>query len=344
MKFLSTTLLSLLILSTTASPLLTRGQQDKKPAACIVADANPAEAAKPPKAAKPEKAAKPVQAPEPAQAGEANDNVTATAGVLPDGRIAQDAVPEDFNVLASAFKSAVVKGDGLVFSDIVAFPAVEQSLFDVATDTKAFSLSISDASIFIPQGGEADVLIRRADLLPSIASTLDNIATTGQKTIHFSFQQDAASPLNLTHDYQIAFLETADFATHQFDVRVGAVVDAAAGSAGADGTNIVVNGNDKNPEGVQTLFSTPFTEGFQNFALSMDFDQNTIQVFHSTANDPLVQVTEALPNDNSGNGEYHFAVLKNAVAGEQPPIAGTEAVVFGGIFMQDTSVDAVQLQ
>lgn len=32
--------------------------------------------------------------------------------VLPDGRIAPDAVPEDFNVLESVFKSAVVKGDG----------------------------------------------------------------------------------------------------------------------------------------------------------------------------------------------------------------------------------------
>lgn len=32
--------------------------------------------------------------------------------VLPDGRIKQDAKPEDFNVLASVFKSAVVKGDG----------------------------------------------------------------------------------------------------------------------------------------------------------------------------------------------------------------------------------------
>jgi len=233
-----------------------------------------------------------------------------------------------------------------VFSDIVAFPEVGQSLFDVATNTKAFSLSINDSSIFTPQGGAPDTLTRRADLLPSIASTLSNIATTGKKTMHFSIQQDPTSPLNLTHDYQVAFLETADFATHQFDVRVGKVVDAAAGSPGADGTNIVVNGNSKNAAGVQTLFSTPFVgvQGFQNFALEMDFDQNTIQVFHSTENNPLVQVTEALPNDNTGNGEYHFAVLKNAVGGQQPPIAGAEAVVFGGIFMEDTSAEAVLLQ
>lgn len=40
-------------------------------------------------------------------------NSSAGSLVLPDGRIKQDAKPEDFNVLASVFKSAVVKGDGM---------------------------------------------------------------------------------------------------------------------------------------------------------------------------------------------------------------------------------------
>lgn len=39
-------------------------------------------------------------------------NATTTALVLPDGRIKQNAVATDFDVLASVFKSAVVKGDG----------------------------------------------------------------------------------------------------------------------------------------------------------------------------------------------------------------------------------------
>jgi hypothetical protein len=88
--------------------------------------------------------------------------------------------------------------------------------------------------------------------------------------MHFSLQQDAAKPLNLTHDYQLMFLESADFATHQFDVRVGKVVDDVT----SDGTQIVVHGNSKNAAGVQTLFSAPFAgvAGFQNFGLKMDFD------------------------------------------------------------------------
>jgi hypothetical protein len=40
------------------------------------------------------------------------------------------------------------------------------------------------------------------------------------------------------------------FTSHKFDVSVGAVVDAAAGSHDADGTNIMANGNSKNDVGV----------------------------------------------------------------------------------------------
>lgn len=40
------------------------------------------------------------------------NTTAAAAAVLPDGRIQQAAVATDFNVLASVFKSAVVKGDG----------------------------------------------------------------------------------------------------------------------------------------------------------------------------------------------------------------------------------------
>jgi hypothetical protein len=84
--------------------------------------------------------------------------------------------------------------------------------------------------------------------------------------MHFSIAPDTTKPLNLTHSYQVAFLETADFATHQFDVRMGT-------GEGADGTNIVVNGNSKTTGGAPTLFSSPMSAGFNNFALVMDFDK-----------------------------------------------------------------------
>jgi hypothetical protein len=203
-----------------------------------------------------------------AAAGAAAGGAAAGAVVLPDGRIAQDAVPEDFNVLASPFKSAVVKGDGLNFSDVITFPDIKPSIFDAAGNTKAFEININDKSIFVPKGQAPQDENRRADLLPSIASTLNNVSTTGVKTMHFSLQQDPAKPLALaTNEYQLAFLETADFATRIFDVRVG----TGTTSPSLNGKNIVVLG--RSGDAIKEMFVAPFSADMQNFAVTLDFDK-----------------------------------------------------------------------
>lgn len=203
-----------------------------------------------------------------AAAGAAAGDAAAGAVVLPDGRIKQDAVPEDFNVLASPFKSAVVKGDGLNFSDVITFPEIQPSIFDAAGNTKAFEININDQSIFVPEGQAPQDQFRRADLLPSIASTLNNVSTTGVKTMHFSLQQDAAKPLALTtNEYQLAFLETADFESRIFDVRVG----TGTTSPSLTGENIVVLG--RSGDAIQEMFVAPFSADLQNFAVTLDFDQ-----------------------------------------------------------------------
>ncbi|KAK1456623.1 hypothetical protein CMEL01_16301 [Colletotrichum melonis] len=252
-----------------------------------------------------------------------------SALVLPDGRIKTDATPENFNVLESVFKSAVVKGDGLVFSDIITFPEGQASLFDKATNTKAFAINIDDKSVFVPKGGEAQANIRRADLLPSIRSQLNDVAVTGVRTMHFSIQRDATKPLNVTHDYQVFNLESKDFSFHQIDVRTGA----------DNGNEIAVFGNSKTTPAAK-IFSTPFGEGqFENFAIKMDFNANTVQVFHSTANDPLKQIA-----DLAGLGEYHFSLQKNPVGTATQPTGIKEAIIFGGIFMEDSTSGTVTLQ
>lgn len=274
-----------------------------------------------------------------AAAGAAAGDAAAGAVVLPDGRIKQDAVPEDFNVLASPFKSAVVKGDGLNFSDVITFPDIQPSLFDAAGNTKAFEININDQSIFVPEGQEPQDQFRRADLLPSIASTLNNVSTTGTKTMHFSVQQDPAKPLALTtNEYQVAFLETADFESRIFDVRVG----TGTTSPSLTGDNIVVLG--RSGDAIQEMFVAPFSADLENFAVTLDFDQNTMQVFHSTGQTPLEQVSEAVANDNSGNGEYHFAVLKLADAQGEQAANIDEGLFFAGIFMEDSADGTVTLQ
>jgi glycosyl hydrolase family 131 len=134
--------------------------------------------------------------------------------------------------------------------------------FDVATNTKAFAINLDDKSIFIPQGGEAQANIRRADLLPSIRSQLNDVAVSGIRTMHFSVQRDPAKPLNATHDYQIMNLESKDFSFRTIDVRTGA----------ENGNEIAVFGNSNTTPAPQKVFSVPFGEGaFENFAIKMDF-------------------------------------------------------------------------
>lgn len=42
---------------------------------------------------------------------------------------------------------------------------------------------------------------------------------------------------------------------------------------GADGTNVVLNGNSKTAGGAPQIFATPIVAGFMNFAVAMDFDK-----------------------------------------------------------------------
>jgi hypothetical protein len=75
-----------------------------------------------------------------------------------------------------------------------------------------------------------------------------------------------ARPLNLSHEYQLAFLETADFSATQFALKTGTILGVQ--TADPDTLQIFGNSNDN-----FLLFSAPFTPGvFHNFALTLDFD------------------------------------------------------------------------
>lgn len=72
-------------------------------------------------------------------------------------------------------------------------------------------------------------------------------------------------------------------------------------------------------------------------------DRSTLQVFYSTGVEALEAVTEPLNNDISGQGQYHFGVLKKGLGGNGDPKLGTqpsgidEGVIYAGIFMEDSS-------
>ncbi|TRX94051.1 hypothetical protein FHL15_005129 [Xylaria flabelliformis] len=186
---------------------------------------------------------------------------------------------------------------------------------------------------------------RRAELIIASNDGTD-ASTTGVKTLHFSVMKDANRPLNLTHEYQLVFLESNDFSTNQFVLKTGTILGANT----VDPDTLQLFGNvDANP--AQTLFSAPFAEDvFHNFAVTLDFDTLTTQVFYSQGADPLIAQTEALANDVSGQGQFHFGVLKKGLDGgddivkdgEQEP-GIDEGVIFGGIFEEDSFAGCISL-
>lgn len=77
---------------------------------------------------------------------------------------------------------------------------------------------------------------------------------------------------------------------------------------------------------------------------------STTRVFYSTASNPLAAVTKAVPNDVSGQGQYHFGLLKKPVNGKKDitksgdqPTGIKEGVIYSGMFMEDSSTGSVTL-
>ncbi|KAK4213780.1 hypothetical protein QBC37DRAFT_400305 [Rhypophila decipiens] len=256
-----------------------------------------------------------------------------------DGRIDADLTAADFNDANDIFSNQFVIGQGLAFSQALRLlPAAAGSLFDIEGGLEPVQVLISDDSIFNNQ-----LAFRRAELIPASNDGAD-ASTQGVKTLHFSVLKDLQRPLNLSHEYQLVFLESADFSTNQFVLKTGTIL--GQDTADPDTLQLFGNVNDG-----QLLFSTAFTPGvFHNFALLLDFDASTTQVFFSTANDDLVQVTEALQNDLSGQGQFHFGVLKKPVNGVgditqngDQPDGINEGIIFGGVFQEDSSDGCMSL-
>ncbi|KAK8042934.1 hypothetical protein PG994_013417 [Apiospora phragmitis] len=257
-----------------------------------------------------------------------------------DGRVPTGFAAAEFDADNGIFNPSNVVGKGLKLSEVIKMGVVNGSLFD--TKTQPVEVTINDQSIFAPSATNVQTGFRRAELL--IASNNGTDASTqGVKTLHFSLMKDAARPLNLTHEYQL----DNSFSTNQFVLKTGTIL---GGDAAADPDTLQLFGN-VNSKPLQTLFSTKFTEGvFHNFAVTNDFNKKTTQVFYSQDTAVLKEQTKALANDNSGQGQFHFGVLKKGLGGgsditkEGIQESGiNEGIVYGGIFMEDSSTGCVSL-
>ncbi|KAJ4385560.1 hypothetical protein N0V93_009989 [Gnomoniopsis smithogilvyi] len=252
-----------------------------------------------------------------------------------DGRVPAGTQVAAFDATNGFFNPSNVFGANLSFSKVLQLPSVSPSLFDVGT--VPLEVTINDQSIFAPSADNVQIGFRRAELIPASNNGTDP-STTGVKTLHFSLMKDAQRPLNLSHEYQMVFLESNDFSTNQVVLKTGTILDQPA----SDPDSLTLFSNVKN---ASVLFTTPFTaDVFHNFGVTLDFTKNTTQVFYSTGATPLAKVTEPVANDVSGQGQFHFGLLKKPVNGGSDitksgfqPSGINEGLIFGGIFQEDTA-------
>jgi hypothetical protein len=87
------------------------------------------------------------------------------------------------------------------------------------------------------------------------------------------------------------------------------------------------------------------------FASLLTFPRSTTQVFYSQNNEALEAQTKPIANDISGQGQFHFGVLKKGTDGVGDITkngfqeAGIdEGIIFGGIFQEDSSAGCVSLE
>ncbi|KAF6844254.1 hypothetical protein CMUS01_01309 [Colletotrichum musicola] len=262
-----------------------------------------------------------------------------------DGRIPSGTALKALDANNKFFNPQNVFGKGLSFSKVLQLPKQAGSPFDgtasVPIEVTISDTASSDKSIFNNQTG-----FRRAELLPSSNSGTDP-STSGVKTLHFSIAKDAQRPLNLSHEYQMAFLESNDFSTNQVVLKTGTIL----GGNTADPDTLQLFGNVNTKPSPPLLFSTAFTEGVtHNFAVTLDFNANTTAVFYSTDKNALKAQGNAVTNDVSGQGQYHFGLLKKPVGGEGDitkngfqPAGINEGVIFSGIFQEDSADGCISL-
>ncbi|OTA63122.1 glycoside hydrolase family 131 protein [Hypoxylon sp. EC38] len=255
--------------------------------------------------------------------------------VVLSGFVPVDKTPTDFDSYAtSPFNPDYIRGSEK-FSQILLFPDAGSSRFDNAS-TKSVEVTINDKSIFQTQNG-----FRRAGLQIQGDTNENGPGTTGVRTLHFSVKQDPERALNLTHEYLNVWHETSDYSANQFNFEAGTII----GKSGSDKNSFKV----LNRQNTQ-VWSTPIdATAWQNFAITLDFVKNTLQVYYSKDDEPLKAVTSALQNDNSGGGQYQIGILKKPTGTSDVVNSGyqetgiSEGQIYGGIFLEDSANGCVSL-
>lgn len=188
-----------------------------------------------------------------------------------DGRVPLNSTLKTFDTTASPFSPTYTKGQNLTWSQIIKLPKIRASKFDLLIHSKALEVTINDASIFLPGGSSRQVGFRRAGLLMGNGSDATNV---GVKTFHWSVKQDLDAKMNLTHEYMNVWHEANDYASNQFSLNTGIMLEQDK----PIGSNVTTTGLDRRLWKIldrknNVVWTTRIEwDDWQNFAVTVNYE------------------------------------------------------------------------
>ncbi|EIN04659.1 hypothetical protein PUNSTDRAFT_128217 [Punctularia strigosozonata HHB-11173 SS5] len=250
-----------------------------------------------------------------------------------DGRVTLRTTPADFDKNSSIYDHQYVHGENQTWAEIIKFPVVEPSLFDVPKLSKPVEVTLSDASIFLSGPGGLQTGFRRSELIPATNNGTDP-SVIGTTTFHWSIRNDPARPLNYSHEYHPAWHETNSYDTEQFTFETGQPFNQSFDPSVHNPRTLRLAGNrEVSPENM--LFQTPFTENvWHNWAVTLGWDSKT-------------RTPEK--GRGPGGGQFHVGVFKQPTGplGINVLYEGyqeshiNEGLIHGGVFIEDSSKGCV---
>ncbi|ETW82242.1 hypothetical protein HETIRDRAFT_451809 [Heterobasidion irregulare TC 32-1] len=277
--------------------------------------------------------------------------VAAATSILYDGRAPSNLTAAQLDTSSGPYVTAV-KGsqNASHYTTLLGQSVAPTPLWGV--DEQSIRVTIDNTSVFTPGTAAPQLGFRRTELIAqgnpiSNRTAFDETIETGVTAFHFSLQADPQRPLNLTHDYQVVFIEPSD-GTHVFGLELGTPFNQ---TPDALSHSLKLLAHDST-----VVFNTSFTDAdWHNFAVVVDWTQRTLQVLYSANAQTLQTVTDVVPNTSAtagaaGQGEFHFGVLKlplidpTQTSAQQSDVVHfgiqegtTEGLIYSGVFVESAS-------
>ena len=136
----------------------------------------------------------------------------------------------------------------------------------------------------------------------------------GVTTHHFSLRPDFARPLNISHQYELVFIETNDYASHVWTIKAGTPFGE---KKSAKSNKLRLESSTAGGVAGTDLFTVDWEiSTWHNFAVQVDWVKNRLSAYYSSGYEPLKKVVNNVKNDATGKGQGNITTYKCSVIDE----------------------------